>query len=106
MHHGYALIYTFIMRDKEGGVHLRQSLRPDHRAYLGTVADRIAFAGPLVAEDGKTILGSLIAIDFPDRDAAHEWLRNEPYTRGGVYQSTQIHAFLNLWPQKAGFPSV
>jgi uncharacterized protein YciI len=98
------LIYVFIMHDKTNGSQLRETLRPDHRAYLSAVAERIAFAGPLIADDEKTILGSLIAIEFPDREAANEWLRNEPYTRGGVYESTQIHAFRNLWPQKAGFP--
>lgn len=67
---GHSMIYTFIMRDVNGATDLRQGKRPDHRAYLGAVADRIAFAGPLVDEDGKTIRGSLIALDFPERDAA------------------------------------
>ena len=98
------MIFTFILLDKPGQGELRQRVRPEHKAYLAAAADRIAFAGPLVHDDGQTMLGSLLAIDFPDRDAAHAWLAAEPFTRAGLYASVTVHAFVNLWPQKAGFP--
>jgi len=69
------------------------------------VADRIAFGGPRMADDGQTRVGSLLAIDFPDREAARAWLAQEPFTQAGVYAGSTVHAFSNLWPQKAGFPS-
>jgi uncharacterized protein YciI len=97
------MLYVFHMIDRAGAAELRQRIRPEHKAYLAGVAERIAFAGPLVADDGQTMLGSLLVIDFADRDAALAWLRDEPFTRAGVYGSTQVHAFRNLWPQKAGF---
>ena len=28
----------------------------------------------------------------------------EPFRRAGLYAGTEIHAFVNLWPQRAGFP--
>jgi uncharacterized protein len=31
------------------------------------------------------------------------WLADEPFTRAGLYAGTEVHAFVNLWPQKAGF---
>ena len=31
-------------------------------------------------------------------------LAEEPFTRAGLYASTRIHAFVNLWPQRAGVP--
>ena len=98
------MIYTFILLDKANAQDLRRQLKGEHRAYITKVADRIAFAGRLVGDEGRTKVGSLIAIDFPSREAATEWLQNEPFTRGGLYASVQIQAFLNLWPQKAGFP--
>ena len=33
------------------------------------------------------------------------WLADEPFTRAGLYAAVEIHAFVNLWPQRAGFPS-
>jgi uncharacterized protein YciI len=97
------MIFSFILIDKPDPGDLRQRIRPEHKAYLAGVAERMAFAGPLVADDGQTMLGSLLAIDFPSRDAAHAWLADEPFTRAGLYASVTIHAFVNLWPQRAGF---
>ena len=37
-------------------------------------------------------------------EAAHAWLAAEPFSRAGLYAGVEIHAFLNLWPQRAGFP--
>lgn len=97
------MLYTFILMDKPGASGLRQRVRPEHKAYLAAVAGRIAFAGPFTTDDGQQMLGSLLAIDFDSREAANAWLAAEPFTRAGLYASTGIHAFVNLWPQKAGF---
>lgn len=98
------MIYIFHLLDKPGGIELRQRMRPDHKAYLAAVADRIAFAGPLLAEDGATMVGSMLAIDFESREAAMQWQANEPFTKAGLYASTSVYAFQNLWAQKTGFP--
>jgi uncharacterized protein len=98
------VIYIFHLIDKPGSGELRLRIRPEHKAYLAAVADRIAFAGPLMAEDGQAMIGSLLAIDFDTRAAALAWLAQEPFTRAGVYATSSVHAFINLWPQQAGFP--
>ena len=98
------MIYLFRLLDRPDGAALRQRVRPAHKAYLAQVAERIAFAGPLTHDDGQTMIGSLLAIDFASRDAARAWLADEPFTRAGLYSSVEVQAFVNLWPQKAGFP--
>ena len=98
------MIYVFVLTDRAGATELRMRIRPQHKAYLAQVADRIAFAGPLLADDGETMIGSLLAIDFDGRGAATAWLRDEPFTRAGLYAGAQVQAFANLWPQRAGFP--
>jgi uncharacterized protein len=98
------MIYTFFLLDKPHAAELRQCLRPKHKAYLSLVAERIAFAGPLTSDDGQTMIGSLLAIEFASREAAQAWLSNEPFTRAGLYASCTLHGFVNLWPQKVGFP--
>ena len=99
------MLYTFILIDRPGASDLRQRVRPEHKAYLGAVADRIAFAGPLTSDDGQQMLGSLLSIEFASRAAAQAWLMDEPFTRAGLYASSSVHAFVNLWPKKAGFPA-
>ena len=98
------MVYVFRLLDRPGAGALRDAVRPAHKAYLAGVADRIAFAGPLVADDGVAMIGSLLAIDFASREAALAWLADEPFTRAGLYAGTELHAFVNLWPQKVGFP--
>lgn len=98
------MIFMIRLLDKPQAADLRDRVRPEHKAYLAKAADRLAFGGPLVADDGKTMVGSLLAIDFDDREAAQAWLADEPFTRAGLYASTEVLAFVNLWPQKAGFP--
>lgn len=99
------MIFVFHLLDRPDGQALRQRLRPEHKAYLGAMADRIAFAGPLLADDGAAMIGSLLAIDFDSRESAVEWLTAEPFTRAGLYASVNVHTFQNLWPQKAGLPA-
>jgi uncharacterized protein len=98
------MVFAFTLIDKPDSSALRQRVRPEHKAYLAAAADRMAFAGPLTHDDGTTMMGSLLVIDFPSRDAAHAWLADEPFTKAGLYGSISVQAFVNLWPQKVGFP--
>lgn len=98
------MIFVFHLLDRPGATELRMKVRPEHKAYLAAVSERIAFAGPLTDEKGQGMVGSLLAIDFDSREAASDWIRNEPYTKAGVYACSSIHAFQNLWPQRTGFP--
>jgi len=98
------MLFAFHLIDRAGAGDLRLRVRPEHKAYLAQVAERIAFAGPLLADDGQTMVGSLLVIDFTDRAAALAWLSAEPFTRAGLYADAQVHAFRNLWPQRMGFP--
>jgi uncharacterized protein YciI len=97
------VLFAFINWDKGDSSRLRTDLRPVHREYLGAAADHIAFAGPLLADDGQTVNGSLLVLDFPTRKDAEEWLAAEPYTKAGLYSTTAVHLFENRWPQRTGF---
>jgi hypothetical protein len=87
------MIFVFHLLDQPNTAALRQRVRPEHKAYLAQVAD-----------DGQTMIGSLLAIDFASRAAAQAWLADEPFTRAGLYATSEVRAFINLWPQRAGFP--
>ena len=98
------MLFAFILIDRPDSQALRQQHRPTHKLYLGQVAQQIAFAGPLHADDGTTMVGSLLVLEFPSIEAARGWLSEEPFTRVGLYARTEVFPFSNLWPQKAGFP--
>ena len=98
------MIFAILLMDRPGTAELRIQVRPEHRAYLGMQAERMAFAGPLASEDGKTTVGSLLAMDFPSKADVEAWLKDEPFTKAGVYEAPIIHVFNNVWQQKVGFP--
>lgn len=98
------MIFTILLMDRPGTADLRVKIRPEHRAYLAKQADRMAFAGPLTSDDGKTTLGSLLVMDFANRGELENWLKEEPFTIAGVYEKPVIHVFNNMWQQKVGFP--
>jgi len=98
------MIFSILLLDRPGTAELRVQVRPAHRDYLAKLADKMAFAGPLFSDDGKTIVGSLLVMDFPNRVDVETWLKDEPFTKAGVYEKPIIHIFNNMWQQKAGFP--
>lgn len=98
------MLYAIILIDQPGSAEVRHRERPAHKAYLQAVADHIAFAGTFTTDDGRLMTGSLLVIDFVSREAVQAWLADEPFTLAGLYASTDVRAFTNLWPQRAGFP--
>lgn len=81
----------------------RAALLPSHRDYLAMVAERIAFAGPLLGAQGEPV-GSLMVVDFDDEAHVRAWLAAEPFTHGGLFKQLDVQVFQNRWPQKVGFP--
>ncbi|QXQ20940.1 YciI family protein [Pseudomonas tolaasii] len=83
----------------------RAALLSSHREYLGTVSERIAFAGPLLGAAGEPV-GSLMVVDFDDEAHVQAWLAEEPLTQNGLFAQLDVQLFQNRWVQKAGFPEV
>lgn len=98
------MIFVFHLLDRPGAQALRNAIRPQHKEYLARVAAQIAFAGPLLSDDGQQMIGSLLAIDFDSRETAARWQQDEPFSKAGLYACVSVHAFSNLWPQRCGFP--
>ena len=97
------MLFAFYLVDRPDAAALRQSVLAEHRAYLARHGDQIAFAGPLLDDAHAAMLGSLLVMDFEDRAAAEAFLRDEPFTRAGVYAEQAVWPFRNRWPQKTGF---
>ncbi|MDH3673300.1 MAG: YciI family protein [Gammaproteobacteria bacterium] len=93
------MLFTFYILDAPGTAGKRLSLRPKQYAHLGKVEDRILTGGPLLADDGETMIGSLLVIDFPDRQAAESWLAEAPFTTAGVFGNAAIHPYKQNWPR-------
>jgi uncharacterized protein YciI len=91
-------MFLCILNDKPGSNALRMATRPDHLKYLDTVRSSVVIGGPQLSEDGQTMIGTYFVIDVADRAAAEEQIRNDPYTKAGLFESTVIRPCRKAMP--------
>jgi len=87
------MLFAIHMLDRPGGAALRAATGEAHRGYVRRNAHRMLLGGPLLAEDGTTMIGSLIVLECPDRAEAEAFVEAEPYRRAGLFESVLIRRF-------------
>jgi uncharacterized protein YciI len=65
-----------------------------HKAYLGAAAVRILVSGPLMSDDGETMIGSLFLIEADTKAAVETFNAGDPFRRNGIWSEIRIHRFL------------
>jgi hypothetical protein len=85
--------------DKPGSAALRTANRPAHLAHLEAHAPHIIAAGPLLSEDGQSMIGSLLLMEFPDRAAVEKFAAEDPYAKAGLFGSTTIAPWRRAYPK-------
>lgn len=71
-----------------------------HRAYLSTAPVRILVSGPLMSDDGETMIGSLFLIDAETRVAVESFNAADPFRQAGIWAEIRIHRFLKRVDQR------
>ena len=77
----------------EAALDRRLAVRPAHleSAHKLVAEGKWLYAAGILDDDGKMI-GSMILCDYPSREALEEeWLKNEPYITGKVWEKITIH---------------
>jgi uncharacterized protein YciI len=90
------MLFALICADRPASLNLRLAARPDHLAFLTTYAEKVVQAGPLLDPDGRPC-GSLILLDVEDRAAAEGFAAADPYTKAGLFESTVIRPFRQVF---------
>jgi len=83
-------------RDKAGSSELRLANRMAHLQWAGEVSHKIAMGGPVLSEDGETMIGSSFVIEFDSLDEARAWAADDPYAKAGLFERTEVIPFLWL----------
>lgn len=83
--------------DKPDSAALRAATRPAHLAHIGTLAEQVLVAGPLLRPDGRA-MGSLMIIDFEDREAAIAFANADPYHHAGLFESRSVTNWHKVLP--------
>jgi uncharacterized protein len=68
-----------------------------HKAFLSDTSRfgvGIVMSGPLVADDGKTMIGSLFLVEAPSRTEVEAFHGADPFFTAGIWEKVTITGFL------------
>lgn len=86
------MLFCLTCLDKPDAAELRLANRDAHLKYWGE-AGCVKLGGPFTSDDGARMEGSMLVIDVAGRADAEELVANDPYTRAGLFRSTDVRAW-------------
>ncbi len=92
------MLYALTCLDRPDHGAVRAENRAAHLAYLQEHGAAVRFAGPLLAEDNTTMVGSLLLLDLPDRAAVDAFCAGDPYTRAGLFAEVTVRPVRQVLP--------
>jgi uncharacterized protein len=93
------MLITMICLDKPGHVALRMKTRPDHLEWINQATPPAVFIGPIIADDGETLIGSLYIVEFESLAAARAFQKEDPYQKVGLFERVIIQPTRKLFPK-------
>jgi hypothetical protein len=85
--------------DKPGHGEVRLANRAAHLAHLDRHGANLITAGPLLSDDGQTMIGSLLLMEFADRAAADRFCAEDPYGKAGLFGSVTVTPWRKVLPK-------
>ena len=85
------MYFALYCRDKENALETRMAAREDHLAYVAAHIDKVKAAGPLLAEDGQTMIGSLLIMEGESLEEIKTWSASDPYVKAGLFERVDIN---------------
>ena len=76
--------------DKPDSTTIRSENRDAHLEFLKNNRTSLYTAGPTLSDDGESMNGSLLVVDFPDRAAVEAFAAADPYAKAGLFESVVI----------------
>jgi uncharacterized protein len=68
-----------------------------HKAFLSDTSRfgvKIVMSGPLVADDGETMIGSFFLVEAPSRTEVEVFHQSDPFRAAGIWKNVTIAGFL------------
>lgn len=91
------MLFAIHAIDRNGALDTRLAHYDAHKAFLSDTSAfgvKIVMSGPLVADDGQTMIGSLFLIEAPDRAAAERFNAADPFHKANIWERVTITGFL------------
>ena len=86
------MYFAVVAIDRPGTKQLRLDTRPSHREYLNSPNDAVSvkLAGPMLAPDNETMVGTLLVLEAPDLATAQAFVENDPYRKAGLFAEVSV----------------
>ena len=81
--------FIITAHDGENMLDRRMAVRPRHLEGMAKLGKHIILAGGLLDDEGK-MKGSVLILDFEDRSALDDYLKNEPYVVEHVWEKIEV----------------
>lgn len=82
--------FIITAHDGKDKLEKRMEVRPRHLEGMEKLGDHIICAGGLLDEQGK-MAGSVLIVDFEDRKALDDYLKQEPYVLEEVWETIDVN---------------
>ena len=76
--------------DKPDSLNIRLENRPAHVAYVTGPGSGLMVAGPMLAEDGETPIGTMLVVEAESKAAATAFAEGDPYAKAGLFAEVRI----------------
>jgi len=91
------MLFAIHALDRPGALPVRLGHYQAHRDFLADTSAfgvTIVMSGPLTADDGETMIGSLFVVEAADRGAAEAFNRADPFHAAGIWERVSITGFI------------
>ena len=91
------MLFVIHALDKPGALEIRLAKYEAHKAFLSDTSAfgiRIVMSGPLTAEDGTTMIGSLFIVEAENRAAVVRFNSADPFQHAGIWDRVTITGFI------------
>lgn len=91
------MLFAIHAVDQAGALDKRLFHYEAHKAFLSDTSAygvTIIMSGPLTADDGQSMIGSLFLVEAADRAAIEKFHHADPFFAAGIWQTVTITGFL------------
>ena len=91
------MLFAIHALDRRGALPQRLAHYDAHRAFLadtGPHGVQIILSGPLTADDGATMIGSLFVVEALDRATVERFHEADPFHAAGIWERVTITGFI------------
>jgi len=87
------MLYVIYAIDKPGQPNVRLENRDAHVKYVTSQTTKLVLAGPLLADDQETSIGSVLIVDAENMTEAKAFADNDPYNQANLFADIKITAW-------------